>query len=157
MVRSAPVRHDGVPHICPRINGIHSPLLGLRTKVSLPVDFMYPNPNQPQADSHHNYVHERQQAFLKAYDLASTALNFNQKRRNAIYNRKVHGLFYDEGQKVLLHKPVVPPGKSPKFFSSWRGQYIVLQRINDVTFKIQEFKTKKELVCRSLRSSQTIL
>ena len=71
---------------------------------------MYPNPNQQQADSHHNYVHERQQAFLRAYNLARTALNSNQKRRNAIYNRKVHGPLYDEDRKVL-HNPVVPQGK----------------------------------------------
>ena len=99
-----------------------------------------------RSDSHHNYVYERQQAFLKVYDLARTALNSNQKRRNAIYNRKVHSPLYNEGQKVPLHNPVVLPGKSPKTFSPWRGPYNILKRIDDITFKIQELKTMKGLV-----------
>ena len=115
-------------------------------EVCLPIVFMYPNPSdQPPADIH-EFVSARQVKFQKSYDSARTALNFNQRRRNAIYNRKVHGPTYQVDQKVLLHNPVVPVGKSPKFFSPWKGPYVILQCFNDVTYRIQEIATQKELL-----------
>ena len=115
-------------------------------EVSLPIDFMYPNPSdQPPADIH-EFVSARQVRFQKAYDSARRALNFNQRRRNALYNRKVHGPTYQVNQTFLLHNPVVPVGKSPKFFSPWKGPYVILQCLNDVTYRIQKIATQKELV-----------
>ena len=115
-------------------------------EVNLPVDLMYPNPSPTQAKNVHDYVHTKQQAFQKAYETARTALNFQQKRRNTIYNKKAHGPLYKEGQKVLLHNPAVPQGKSPKFFSSWKGPYVVIKCLNEVTFQIKDTSTQKELV-----------
>ena len=112
----------------------------------LSIDFMYPNPSdKPPADLH-EFVSARQVRFQKAYESARTALNFNQRRRNALYNRKVQGPTYQVNQKVLLPNPVVPVGKSPKFFSPWKGPYVILQCLNDVTYCIQEIATRKELV-----------
>ena len=115
-------------------------------EVCFPIDFMYPNPSdQPPADIH-EFVSARQVRFRKAYDSFLTALNFYQRRRNAIYNRKVHGPTYQVNQKVLLHNPIVPVGKSRKFFSPWKGPFVILQCLNDVTYRIQEIATPKKLV-----------
>ena len=115
-------------------------------EVCLPIDFMYPNPSdQPPADIH-EFVSAQQVRFQKAYDSARTALNFNQRRRNAIYNWKVHGPTYQVNQNVLVHNPVAPVGKSPNFFNPWKGPYVILQCLNDVTYRIQELATQKELV-----------
>ena len=45
-----------------------------------------------------------------------------------------------------MHSPVVPVGKSPKFFSPWKGPYVILQCLNDVTYRIQAIATQNELV-----------
>ena len=115
-------------------------------EICLPIDFMYPSPNDHLPSSTNEYVSARKLAFQKAYESARLTLNQSQKRRNALYNRKVHGPLYQEGQKVLLHSPVVPVGKSPKFFSPWKGPYVVIQDINDVTYRIEDPLTKKQLV-----------
>ena len=47
-------------------------------------------------------------AFQRALEPVRNNINKNQKRRNAIYNEKIHGPTYEPGQKVLLHTPVVP-------------------------------------------------
>ena len=107
---------------------------------------MYPNPSDQPPANIQEFVSTRQVRLRKAYDSARTALNFNQGRRNALYNRKLHGPTYQVNQKVLLHNPVVPVGKSPKFFSPWRGPYVISQCLNDVTYRIQEIATQKELV-----------
>ena len=86
-------------------------------EVCLPIDLMYPNPSDQPPNDIHEFVSARQVRFQKVYDSARTSLNFNQRRRIAIYNRKVHGPTYQVNQKVLLHNPVVPVGKSPKIYS----------------------------------------
>ena len=60
-------------------------------EISLPIDFMYPNPKDQPASNTNEFVSALKLAFQKAYELARSALNQNQKRRNAIYNSKVHG------------------------------------------------------------------
>ena len=87
-------------------------------EICLPIDFMYPNPNDHLPSSTNEFVSARKLAFQKAYKSTRSTLNQSQKRRNALYTREVHGPLYQEGQKVLLHSPVVPVGKSPKFFLS---------------------------------------
>ena len=115
-------------------------------EVSLPIQFMYPNLNdQPPADIHES-VSARKIQFQKAYDSARMALTFNQKRSNAVYKRKVHRPIYQVDQKILLHNPVVPVGKSHNFFSPWKGPYVILQCLNDVTYRIQGIPTQKELI-----------
>ena len=56
-------------------------------EVCNPIDFMDSNPiDQPPADIH-KFVLAREIQFQKAYDSARMALNFNQKRRNALYKK----------------------------------------------------------------------
>ena len=83
----------------------------------------------------------RENKFQKAYASARTALIFTQRRRNALYNTKVHGPTNELDQKVLLQNSLVPVGKLPKFFSPWKGPYVILQSLNDVTYGIQELAT----------------
>ena len=115
-------------------------------KICLPIDFMYPSPNDHLPSSTNEFVSARKLAFQKAYESARLTLNQSQKRRNALYNRKVHGPLYQKGQKVLLHSPVVPVGKSPKFFCPWKGPYVIILDINDVTYRIEDPSTNKQLV-----------
>ena len=115
-------------------------------EVCLPIDFMYPSPiDQPPADIH-KFALARKIQFQKAFDLARLALNFNQKRRNAVYNKKVYGPTYQVDHKVLVQNPVVPVGKSHKFFGPWKGPYVILQCLNDVTYRIQKIAMQKGLI-----------
>ena len=113
-------------------------------EICLPIDFMYPSSNDHLPSSTNEFVSARKLAFQKAYESARSTLNQSQKRRNALFNRKVLGPLYREGQKVLLHSPVVPVGES--FFCPWKGPYVIIQDINDVTYRIEDPLTKKQLV-----------
>ena len=115
-------------------------------ETSLPLDLMFPSPESDCTTNVHEFVHQRKQAFPRAFALVRDNLNKNQRRRNAIYNHKVHGPTYRDGQEVLLHTPVVPVGQSPKFFSPWRGPYTILKCLNDVNYQIKEASTGKESV-----------
>ena len=73
-------------------------------------------------------------------------MNEKQKRRNAIYNEKVHGPTYKEGQKVLLHHPAIVVGTTSKCASPWKGPYVIEKCLNDVTFKIREENSSKQQI-----------
>ena len=89
-------------------------------------------------------VHDKQQAFQRAFELVRRNLNEKQKRWNAIYNEKVHGPTYKEGQKLLLYHPVIAFGTTSKFASLWKGPYVVENCSNDVTFRIKEENSSKQ-------------
>ena len=58
---------------------------------------MYPNPQENATTDIHEIVHNKQQALQRAFELVRRNLNEKRKRRNAIYNKKVHGPTYQEG------------------------------------------------------------
>ena len=101
-------------------------------EISLPFDIMYrPFPSTTSTDVH-DCVLQKEEAFHQAYELVRRNATTQQRRRNNLYNKRVHGHIYNEGEYVLLHYPVVPVGKSPKLSSPWRGPYEILKSLNDV-------------------------
>ena len=115
-------------------------------ELSLPLDCMYPKPQENHTGDIHEFVHNKQQAFQRAFELVRRNLNEKQKRRNAIYNKKVHGPTYKEGQKVLLYHPAVAVGTTSKFASPWKGPYNIEKCLNDVTFRIKEENSTKQQI-----------
>ena len=83
-------------------------------ELSLPLDCMYPHPQGNETSDIHEFVHNKQQAFERVFKLVRRNLSENQKRRNAIYNKKVHAPTYKEGQTVLLYHPAIAVGRTSK-------------------------------------------
>ena len=86
-------------------------------EMSLPLDLMYQPPEHSEPSSLEKQVLERQEAICKAFELVRRNTTVHQLRRSALYNRKVQGPVYKEGDCVLLHYPITPPGCSPKLSS----------------------------------------
>ena len=120
--------------------------LVLGHEVLLPLDLMYPPPESHLPTNINEYVMTQQQKFHRAFELVRRNTTAQQRRRNALYNRKVHGPTYKEADFVLLHYDVTVPGQSPKLSSPWRGPYRILKCINDVNYKIEELSTGKQQI-----------
>ena len=117
--------------------------LVFRHEISLPLDLMYrPPPGRTPVDVN-DWLFQKEEAFRQAYELVRRNATTQQRRRSNLYNKGVHGPTYKEGEYVLLHYPVVPVGKSPKFSSPWRGPYKILKCLNNVNYKIRELTTGK--------------
>ena len=110
------------------------------------LDCMYPKPKRIATTDFHEFVHNKQQAFQRAFELVRGNLNEKQKRRNAIYNKKVHGPTYKEVQKVFLYHPVIAVGTTSKFASPWNGPYVMEKCLNDVTFRNKEENSSKNQI-----------
>ena len=109
---------------------------------------MYPNPQENETTDIHEFVYNKQQAFQGAFELVRRNLNDKQKRRKAIYNKKVHGPTYREGQKNLLYHQAIAVGTTSKFASPWKGPYVIEKCLNDVTFNIKEKNSSKQQIVR---------
>ena len=128
-------------------------------EVTLPIDLQFPPPSDATWTNYHEYVAETRLRFHTAYEHAGQYLKGQQKRQHALYNAKVHGPTYTEGQLINLHNPSTPQGLSPKLHSFWRGPYKITQVISEMTYEICEIGTNKELIvhydrmkpCRSPR------
>ena len=55
-------------------------------------------------------------------------------------------------KKSYYITPLLPSVDHTNFFSPWRGPYVILQNLNDVTYRIQEIATQKELSVQYGRS-----
>ena len=110
-------------------------------EISLPLDLMYQPPPGTTPVDVNEWVSQKEEAFRQAYELVRRNATTQQRRRNNLYNKRVHGPTYKEGEYVLLHYLVVPVRESPKLSSLWRGPYQVLKCLNDVNYKIKELTT----------------
>ena len=119
----------------------HSLVFG--QEISLPLDSIYRPPPSPTPTDVHDWVSQKEEAYLQAYELVLRNATAQQRRRNNLYNKRVHVPTYKEGEHVLLHYPVVQPGKSPKRSRPWRRPYETLKCLNDVNYKIKEMTTGK--------------
>ena len=91
--------------------------LVFRHEISLPLDLMYrPPPGRTPVDVN-DWLFQKEEAFRQAYELVRRNATTQQRRRSNLYNKRVHGPTYKEGEYVLLHYPVVPVGKNPKLSS----------------------------------------
>ena len=115
-------------------------------EISLPLDLMYRPPPSTTPVDVHDWVSQKEEAFRQAYELVRRIATTQQRRRNNLYNKRVHGPNYKESEYVLFHYPVVPVGKSPKLSSPWRGPYETLKCLNDVNYRIKELTTSKAQV-----------
>ena len=80
-------------------------------KARLPIDIMY---GTGQADnfSVDRFVNDVSVVLENAYHHVRNTMGFKQDRQKELYDRKRHGEFYQAGDLVWLHTPVVPRGAS---------------------------------------------
>ena len=112
------------------------------TETSLPLDLMFSPPKSDEPPTVHDFVQNRTDAFRKAYKLVRKSSTAQQRRRSALYNKRVHGPTYQEHEMVLLHYPVVEAGRSAKFASLWRGPYQIIKCLSDVNYLIEKSALK---------------
>jgi hypothetical protein len=105
----------------------------------LPVDIMFGHPAPPPSNCT-QYVKNVRKTLESAYQRVRQHLNTQHRRQKQIYDRKVEGAPYAVGDKVWLHSPAVPRGRSKKFFRPWQGPYIVIKSLSDVVYRIKKME-----------------
>ena len=99
---------------------------------------MYGTP-EPEVVSPSQYAAMLNTAMSEAYKVrAKTARQL--KHQSDLYNQKVHGSPYKVGDHVWVLFPQTPRGKSKKLYRPWSGPFVVVKKLSDVTYRVQEVK-----------------
>ena len=128
--------------------------------VRLPLDVMFGRTPDP-CDNYGKYVGELRTVLEEARELARIHLAAAQHRQKEYYERRAAGQPYTVGERVWLFHPALKKGQSSKLSSPWKGPFVVVDRMSDVTYRIQPEggpASKRQIVhfnrlkiCRTLR------
>jgi hypothetical protein len=114
-------------------------------ELRLPCDLLFgvpPDKERPTTDCAAeivDHLHDIQQYARRNLKLA-------RDRMKTRYDKLANSAGYQEGDKVWLYRPTCTKGKSPKLQSSWEGPYKVVNRINDVVYRIQKNPRSRMMV-----------
>ena len=116
-------------------------------EVRLPVDIMFGTPpSYPPPASPSEYAHHLRERLHQAYRLVREHASAQQRRQKYLCDRRAGGLPFNVGDRVWLHCPAVPRGRSYKFHQPWQGPFVVLKALSDVTYRIQREGTPRRRV-----------
>ena len=105
-------------------------------EVRLPLDVMFGGPPEP-CEEPTGYAFQLRKRLKEAYELVRQKTQAEQKRQKDSYDRRVSGTKFKIGDRVWLHSPAVPKGQSPKFHLPWKGPFVIVKALSDVTYRIQ--------------------
>ena len=104
--------------------------------VRLPADLTFGR-NPDYADGYPEYVRELRESLEKAHELARAHIGAAQYRQKEYYDRRAGGQPYAVADRVWLYTPVIKKGQTAKLHSPCKGPFMVVDRISDVTYRIQ--------------------
>ena len=124
-------------------------MLGRRTQ--LPIDLMLGrNYTKEEEEAFHllpTFVQEMQERIDNVHQFARANIRMVSERQKKHYDRKVAVKPYKRSDAVWLHNPTRKKGLSPKLQRPWEGPYTILDRISEVTYRIQRTpRTKRKVV-----------
>ena len=102
----------------------------------LPIDIVY-GTQSPSPTDVDNFVQQSHKLMEQAYHRVHDHLSAGHQRQKDIYDIRVHGKPYQEGDAVWLLDPVVAEGQSKKFHHPWKGPFCILKRISDCDYLVE--------------------
>ena len=113
-------------------------------ELSLPVDLMYGQPNEEYVGQS-QYVSNLQSRLDAVHNFARHAVQLQQSRTKKRYDLRADKALFGQGDLVWMANSQRRKGVSPKLTNLWEGPYVILNRRNDVLYRIQKnprFKPK---------------
>ena len=113
-------------------------------KARLPIDVAYGLPgNLPSSTS--QYAQLLHQNLGKAYKAVRNNMDHHLHRKKEIYDKKVHGEVFKQGDLVWVHISVWP-GASRKLHKPWSGPFKVIKKLSEVRYRIQNLKNRRNRI-----------
>ena len=124
----------------------HSPAyVVLGFQLSLPIDCIYSTPQTALYATTSDYVFTMKQKLQETHQLIEEYVDVQQERQKTYYHRSKYKQNYKFGEEVLVFNPTVKKGETRKCTSLYRGQYIIIVTINNLSFKLEYKKTRKAI------------
>ena len=124
--------------------------LMLGRDVQLPIDLICERPEEEQERCVPNYVQEMEAGLVKTREFAREKLKLASEHTKRRYDAEADYSVFEKGDAVWLYNPQRKKGVSPKLSRPWTGPYIIIKRINDLVYRIQQGpKSKLKVVHRN--------
>ncbi|CAC5413343.1 unnamed protein product [Mytilus coruscus] len=118
-------------------------------EVNLPVDLILDRPETEKSPLYLKtvYAYELSQKLEVIHQFARNKLKLSSDRMKRNYDVGTRMQKFDAGDPVWLHNPRRVKGLCPKLQNNWEGPFIVVNKLNDVIYRIQKGpKTKPKVV-----------
>ena len=112
-------------------------LMMLGREITLPVDLMLQSP-VPANIEEQDYVTDVRENLQEAHERAREKLGIAADRQANQYDRNTVFRSFDVGQWVWLYEPTRKRGVSPKLTFHWKGPFMVVTKLCDVVYRIQQ-------------------
>ena len=113
-------------------------MLMLGREVSLPLDLTTRlSTVESEANLTEDYALRLRETMQSAHERAREHLKASARRQKKTYDRKTMPTTLEAGQLVWLHNPSKRKGLSPKLQRRWEGPYRIVDKLSDVTYRIQ--------------------
>ena len=127
--------------------GVSPAMMMFGRELTLPVDMTLGRPIRDDRLCATEHAYQLEQRLLEIHDFARKHLNISSESMKRRYDVKLHKIPYKVGDAVWYYYPKRRLGFNPKLQRPWKGPYIVVERLNDVLFKIQSGpKAKPQVV-----------
>ena len=127
--------------------GISPAMMMFGRELTLPVDMTLGRPIRDDRLCATEHAYQLEKRLLEIHDFARKHLNISSESMKRRYDVKLHKIPYKVGDAVWFYYPKRRLGFNPKLQMPWKGPYIVVERLNDVLFKIQSGpKAKPQVV-----------
>ena len=124
--------------------------LMLGRDVQLPINLICERPEEEHEKCVPNYVQEMEAGLVKTHEFAQEKLKLASEHMKRRYDAQADYSVIGKGDAVWLYNPQRKKGVSPKVSRPWAGPYVVIKRINDLVYRIQQgLKSKLKVVHRN--------
>ena len=113
--------------------------------LKLPVDLLYWRPEQEHIAAT-EYVAQLCARIDRVHQHARRNIRVATERMKQYYDTRSNTERLEPGQHVWLHNPKRRKGVSPKLSRPWEGPYLVMDRLNDVFYRVQQGPRSKPKV-----------
>ena len=121
--------------------------LMLGRELTLPVDLFYgATADRPHFDAVPEYGQDLEATMAKIHEFARKNIKTLSNRAKARYDLKASERLSNPGDAVWLYNPQRKKGVCPKLACPWKGPYVVIDRINDVVYRIRQGPRNKPSV-----------
>ncbi|CAG2240186.1 unnamed protein product [Mytilus edulis] len=124
-------------------------------EVNLPVDLILGRPETEKSPLYLKtvYAYELSKKLEVIHKFARNKLKLSSDRMKRNYDVGTKMQTFDAGDPVWLHNPRRVKGLCPKLQNNWEGPYIVVNKLNDVIYRIQKGPKTKPKVKDSKKRS----
>ena len=126
--------YRGTPH---ESTGFSPNYMVFGKELYMPIDVMVGSPDDSSNQDELDYVTGLRERIEDAYDVAREHLQTSANRQKRYYDLRANESPYKPGDLVWTMNKTRKKGKCPKMQMRWNGPLVVLERINDVTYKLK--------------------